>query len=67
MIYTIISVYVHQSGCYDAKKDNFYDELRPVVAEIPTSEILILLGDWNWHVCWIWGSTWQTWLGHTKY
>ena len=25
-----------------AEKDNFYDKLHPVVAEIPTSEILIL-------------------------
>ena len=33
----------------DAKKDSFYDELRPVVAEIPTSDILILLVDWNGH------------------
>ena len=39
-----------QSGLPDAEKDNFYDELRPVVAEIPTSEILILIGDWNGHV-----------------
>ena len=29
------------------KKDKFYDELRPVVAEILIAEFLILLGDWN--------------------
>ena len=31
-------------------KDNFYDELWPVVAEILTSEILIILDDWNYHI-----------------
>ena len=46
-IYTIIFVYTQQSGRPNAEKHNFYDEFRPVVAEIPTSEILILLGDWN--------------------
>ena len=36
-----------QSGLTD--KDNFSDGLRPVVAKIPTTEILIILGDWNGH------------------
>ena len=45
-----IPVYATQSGCTDADEENFYDELRSVVAEIPTSDILILLGDWNGHV-----------------
>ena len=31
-------------------KDNFYDELPPVVAEIPTSGTLIILGDCNCHI-----------------
>ena len=48
-IYIVISVYTHQFGRTDAKKDNFYDKLRPVVAEIPTSWILILLDDGNGH------------------
>ena len=43
----IISVYATQSGRHDFEKDNFYDELHPVVAEIPTSIILILVDDWN--------------------
>ena len=48
-IYTIITVYAPKTGLPVAEKDNLYDELRPVVAEIPTSEIFILLGDWNGH------------------
>ena len=47
-IYAIISDHSPQSGLTD--KDNFSDGLRPVVAKIPTSEILIILGDWNGHV-----------------
>ena len=39
-----------QSNIHNAEKDNFYNEIHPVVAEIPTSEILILLGDWNSNV-----------------
>ena len=46
-----------QSNLPDVVKDNWYEELCPVVAEIPTSDILILLGDWNG----------QTWLGPKKY
>ena len=38
------------SGLPDAKKDQFYDKVFPVAAKIPTSEILILLVDWNGHV-----------------
>ena len=34
----------------DAEKDNFYYKLGPIIAEIPTSEILILFNDWNGHV-----------------
>ena len=37
-IYTIISVHAPQFGLTDAEKDNFYEELHPVIAEIPTSE-----------------------------
>ena len=43
--------YIHtQSGRSDDDKDNFYADLRPLVAVIPTSEIIILLADWNGHV-----------------
>ena len=34
----------HMSGLIELEKGNFYDELRPVGGEIPTSKILILLG-----------------------
>ncbi len=49
-IYTFLSVYAPQVGLSDASKDNFYDDLRQVVAKLPPSEIPILLGDWNGHV-----------------
>ena len=49
-IHTIISVYAPKSGRLDAKKDDFCDELHPVVAEMAASEILILSGDGNGHV-----------------
>ena len=34
----------HMSGLTEPEKGNFYDQLRPVGGEIPTSKILILLG-----------------------
>ena len=64
----IISVHAPRSDRTDAEKDNFYDDLHPVIAEIPLSEILILLGDWNGQIQWlIWGSARRTWVGHKKY
>ena len=49
-VYTFISVYAPQSGLTEADKQSFYDMLQSVVAMIPSSEIVIPLGDWNGHV-----------------
>ena len=49
-IYIIVSVYAPQSSLPNAEKDEFYDELFPIVAAISTKDILILLGDWDGHV-----------------
>ena len=46
----ILSIYAPQSGLSDTEKDNFYDQLRGVTAEIPASELLLPCGDWNGHV-----------------
>ena len=50
-VYTFISVYAPQSGLTEADKQSFYDMLQSEVAKIPSSEIVIPLGDWNGHVC----------------
>ena len=49
-VLNVLSIYAPQSGLSDNDKDNFYDQLRAVTAEIPASEILLPCGDWNGHV-----------------
>ncbi len=43
-------MYAPQSNLDATVKDNFYDELCAVPAEIPSSEFLLPCGDWNGHV-----------------
>ena len=49
-VFTFLSVYAPQVGLPETEKDRFYDHLQCAVAKIPTSEVLIPLGDWNGHV-----------------
>ena len=51
MVFSFVSVYAPQTGLPEsAKQSFFYDQLQIIVSNIPASESLILLGDWNGHV-----------------
>ena len=49
-VLTFISVYAPQTNRPESEKVHFYDQLQRVVAKVPSSEILIPVGDWNGHV-----------------
>ena len=49
-VVTFISVYAPQAGLPEAVKAQFYDQLQAVCMNIPSTEVLICLGDWNGHV-----------------
>lgn len=49
-VFTFLSVYAPQTGRPEADKVRFYDELQCTVTKIPSSEILIPVGDFNGHV-----------------
>ena len=48
--FTFVSVYAPQSGLNETEKEKFYDTLQFHIANVPASEVLIPLGDWNGHV-----------------
>ena len=49
-VFTFVSIYAPQVGHPNEKKTIFYDELPKSISKVPSSEILISLGDWNEHV-----------------
>ena len=50
-IFTILSLYAPQSGHKEPGiKERFYDQLQSIVAKIPATEMLVMVGDWNGHV-----------------
>ena len=49
-VFTFVSVYAPQAGRLNEEKTIFYDELQKCISKVPSSEILIPLGDWNGHV-----------------
>ena len=48
-VFSFISVYAPQSGLSAVIKERFYDQLQGVVAKVPNSENLLIVGDWNGH------------------
>ena len=56
---TFVSAYAPTMTNADEVKDNFYDDLDPVISAIPRTDKLILLGDFNARV----GTDHQTWEG----
>ncbi|XP_046976367.1 craniofacial development protein 2-like [Vanessa cardui] len=46
----VISVYAPQSGCSDADKQEFWDDLSVYINTIPTKEQRLICGDLNGHV-----------------
>ncbi|XP_029652544.1 uncharacterized protein LOC115225737 [Octopus sinensis] len=44
---SVIVVYALTLNAFDEDKDPFYDEILAVIDRIPTSDILIIAGDWN--------------------
>ena len=49
-VFTFVSVYALQVGRPNEEKTIFYDELQKFISKVPSTEILIPLGDWNGHV-----------------
>ena len=49
-VFTFVSVYAPQAGHLNEQKTMFYDELQKRISKVPSSEILIPLGDWNGNV-----------------
>ena len=48
-VFSLISIYAPQSGLSAEIKERFYDQLQGVVAKVPNSENLLIVGDWNGH------------------
>ena len=59
---TLISAYAPTMDSTEEKKSAFYESLKEVIANIPISDKVVLLGDFNARV----GTDWETWncLGH---
>ena len=57
---TLISAYAPTMTNPDDVKDKFYEELDILIAAVPQSEKLIVLGDFNARV----GTDFQTWEGN---
>ena len=49
-VFTFVSVYAPQVSRPNEEKTIFHDELQKFISKVPSSEIFILLGDWNGHV-----------------
>ena len=49
-VLTFIALYAPQVGLPEADKVQFFDQLQATCTTIPSSEVLICLGDWNGHV-----------------
>jgi len=47
---SVFSIYAPQSGRSDEEKEEFWDELRQLVTDVPESEFLVIGGDLNGHV-----------------
>ena len=49
-IFTFVALYAPQVNRPMSDKDRFYDQLQSAIKDIPASEVLYFLGDWNGHV-----------------
>ena len=49
-VFVFVSVYAPQANLSEAEMDRLYQMLQCTVATFPTSEQLIVCGDWNGHI-----------------
>ena len=43
----VVSVYVPTHGAPSEVKERFYDDLRAVIDSVPSSDVLLTMGDFN--------------------
>ena len=56
---TIIQVYAPTATSTEEEIEDFYENLQEMIQDIPSQEILIIMGDFNAKV----GKDWETWKG----
>ena len=49
-VFNIFSAYAPQQGCEESEKEDFREELKDRIGEVPDSEVAILIGDMNAHI-----------------